>query len=95
VSQADPRGLATLGLTGLALLAFAAVIRRAGVFPAGLGTLGLVFGALLVLTYLGRLVVVDPNNLALLGVAAVAGLIVHPWWWSWLGLSLRGSAGPR
>jgi hypothetical protein len=89
VSQADPRGLAAFGLTGLALLAFATVIRRAGVFPAGLGTLGLVFGVLLVLTYLGRLVVVDPNNVALLGVAALAGLIVHPWWWWWLGLSLR------
>jgi hypothetical protein len=91
VSQADPRGLATFGITGLALLAFAVVIRRAGVFPAGLGTLGIVFGVLLVLTYLGRLVVVDPNNLALLGIAAVAGLVVHPWWWSWLALSMRRS----
>jgi hypothetical protein len=89
VSQADPRGLSAFGLTGLALLAFGVVIRRAGVFPAGLGTLGLVFGVLLVLTYLGRLIVVDPNNVGLLGVAAVTGLIVHPWWWSWLGLSLR------
>jgi len=41
-----------------------------------------------------RLVIVDPNNLALLGIAAVAGLVVHPWWWSWLGLSLRRSAVP-
>jgi hypothetical protein len=94
VSQADPRGLAAFGLTGLALLAFGVVIRRAGAFPPGLGTLGLVFGVLLVLTYLGRLIVVDPNNLALLGVAAVAGLIVHPWWWAWLGLSLRNLDGP-
>jgi hypothetical protein len=92
VSQADPRGLAAFGITGLALFAFAVVIRRAGEFPAGLGTLGLVFGVLLVLTYLGRLVLVDPNNLALLGIAAVAGLVVHPWWWSWLGLSLRRPA---
>jgi len=91
VSQADPRGLATFGITGLALLAFAVVIRRAGVLAPGLGTLGIVFGVLLVLTYLGRLVVVDPNNLALLGVAAIAGLVVHPWWWSWLALALRRS----
>ena len=94
VSQADPRGLAAFGITGLAMLAFAVVIRRAGVFPAGLGTLGIVFGVLLVLTYLGRLIVVDPNNLALLGVAAVTGLVVHPWWWSWLALSLRRSGRP-
>jgi len=94
VSQADPRGLATFRITGLALLAFALVIRRGGVFPPRLGPLGLVVGALLVLTYLGRLVIVDPNNLALLGIAAVAGLVVHPWWWSWLGLSLRRSAVP-
>jgi hypothetical protein len=91
VSQADPRGLATFGFTGLALLLFALVIRRAAVLPSGLGTLGLVFGVLLVLTYLGRLVLVDPNNLALLAIAAVAGLVVHPWWWAWLGLSLRGA----
>jgi hypothetical protein len=91
VSQADPRGLAAFGITGLALLAFAVVIRRAGVFPAGLGTLGIVFGVLLILTYLGRLVLVDPNNLALLGIAAAAGVVVHPWWWSWLALSLRRS----
>jgi hypothetical protein len=89
VSQADPRGLATFGITGLALLVFALVIHRAPGLSAGLGTLGAVFGALLVLTYLGRLVLVDPNNLALLAVAAVAGLVVHPWWWIWLGLSLR------
>jgi hypothetical protein len=67
------------------------VIRRAPTFPTGLGSLGALFGALLVLTYLGRLVLVDPNNLALLGVAAVTGLVVHPWWWAWLGLFLRGA----
>jgi hypothetical protein len=89
VSQVDPRGLATFGITGLALLLFAVVIRRTEVLPSGLGSLGLVFGVLLVLTYLGRLVLVDPNNLALLGIAAIAGLVVHPWWWAWLGLALR------
>jgi hypothetical protein len=88
-SQVDPRGLATFGLTGLALLLFAQVIRRTAALPSGLGTLGVVLGILLVLTYVGRLLIVDPNNLALLGVAAVAGLVVHPWWWAWLGMSLR------
>ena len=61
--------------------------------PRGLGSLGLALGVLLVLTYLGRLIIVDPNNLALLGVAAVTGLVVHPWWFVWLGRELR-SAGP-
>jgi hypothetical protein len=89
VSQADPRGLATFGLTGLALVVFGLVIRRAGVLPTRLGALGAVLGVLLVLTYLGRLVLVDPNNVVLLGVAAVAGIVVHPWWWTWLALSLR------
>ena len=93
-SQVDPRGLATFGLTGLALLLFAVVIRRAAALPSGLGTLGLVFGVLLVLTYLGRLLLVDPNNLALLGIAAITGLVVHPWWWAWLGLSLRRASDP-
>jgi hypothetical protein len=94
VSQVDPRGLATFGLTGLALLLFALVFRRTAALPSGLGTVGLVFGVLLVLTYLGRLVVVDPNNLVLLGIAAITGLVVHPWWWAWLGLSLRRASDP-
>jgi hypothetical protein len=89
VSQVDPRGLATFGITGLALVLFALVIRRSATLPSGLGSLGMVFGVLLVLTYLGRLILVDPNDLALLSIAAIAGLVVHPWWWAWLGLSLR------
>ncbi len=28
------------------------------------------------------------------GGVRVAGLVVHPWWWSRLGLSLRPSAMP-
>lgn len=85
----DPRGLATFGLTGLGILVLSPLVRRSGDLPSGLGWLGTAFGILLILTYLGRLLIVDPSNPVLLAVAAVAGVIVHPWWYVWLGRSLR------
>jgi hypothetical protein len=84
-SEVDPRGLATFGITGAAILLFGALLRASGVLPPALGTLGVVFGVLLVLTYLGRLIIFNPNNLLLLGIPAVTGLVVHPWWFIWLG----------
>lgn len=89
-SQTDPRGLATFGITGLGLIAFSTlIVRSAPGLPRRLGSLGLGFGVLLVLTYMGRLIIVDPNNLLLLGVAGISGLVVHPWWFGWLGRCLR------
>jgi hypothetical protein len=93
-SEVDPRGLATFGLTGLAILLFSVLLRATDEVTAGLGVLGVVFGVLLVATYLGRLIIVNPNNLALLGLAAVTGLVVHPWWFIWLGRSWQ-AAGAR
>jgi hypothetical protein len=85
----DPRGLLTFGLTGLAVLTFAALIRRGGGLPRGLGWLGAAAGALLILVYLGRLLIYDPTNPALLGAAALLGFVVNPTWFIWLGLALR------
>jgi hypothetical protein len=89
----DPRGFLTFGLTGLGLLILASLIRRVGAFPAGLGTLGMVLGLLLVAVYVARLFILDPNEPLLLGLAGVTGLVVHPWWFLWLGRSLRRAAG--
>lgn len=87
-SQVDPRGLLTFGIAGLALLGLAWLMSRTTGFPKALHYVGYLLGALLVVIYLGRLIILDPNNLALLLPAAVAGLVVNPVWYIWLGLSL-------
>ena len=89
----DPRGLLTFGLTGLGVLILAWLIRRLGTLPSGLGTLGMVLGVLLVAVYVARLFILDPNEPVLLGLAGVTGVVVHPWWFIWLGRSLRRATG--
>ena len=85
----DPRGFLTFGMTGLGILVLSWLIRRSGVLPIRLGTLGVALGIGMVLVYLGRLLIIDPNNPALLGIAAATGVIAHPWWFFWVGTSLR------
>lgn len=85
----DPRGLLTFGMTGLGILVLAWLMRRGRSLPAALGTLGIALGAGMLLVYLGRLLIIDPTNPALLGIAGITGLIAHPWWFIWLGRSLR------
>lgn len=85
----DPRGLLTFGVAGVAVFAFAFLIRRGGGLPRGLGLLGMVAGGLLVLIYLGRLIIFDPTDPALLTAAVLGGLVVNPAWYIWLGISLR------
>jgi len=84
----DPRGLMTFGVTGLALFVFSWLMSRSGRFPRALSYLGYALAALLVIIYLGRLIVLDANNLMLLVPAAIAGFIVNPAWFLWLGMSL-------
>lgn len=91
-AQVDPRGLATFGLTGLALLGISWLMRRSGAFPSGLATLGYVSGGLLILIWLARLTILTPTNPVVLLVAAVEGLIVNPVWYIWLGRSLAQRA---
>jgi hypothetical protein len=85
----DPRGFLTFGVTGLAVIIFAALIRRGGGLPRGLGWMGAAAGVLLILVYLGRLLIHDPTNPALLGAAALLGFVVNPAWFIWLGIALR------
>jgi hypothetical protein len=61
--------------------------------PKRLGRLGYVAAALLAIVYLGRLIILDADNLLLLGSAAIAGLVVVPWWYVWLGMALRRDTG--
>jgi hypothetical protein len=94
-SAIDPRGFLTFAVAGLGLLVLSWLVRRDRSFPDGLGWLGLGLGALLIVIYLGRLIVLDAASPLVLGPAALAGLIVNPAFYLWLGRELlrEGSTG--
>ncbi len=89
-SQVDPRGLLTFAGAASAIFVVSWLMQRSTTFPRGLAALGYVLAALLVMIYLGRLIVLDPSSPLILGPAALAGFIVNPAWYLWLGLSLLG-----
>lgn len=91
-SEIDPRGLLSFAFTGIGLLIASWLIVRSGSLPRGLGYLGYLAAALLLVIYLGRLVILDPTSLLVAGPAAIAGFIVNPLWYIWLGLALRRPA---
>ncbi|MCW5882860.1 MAG: hypothetical protein KIS91_18150 [Anaerolineae bacterium] len=88
-SQIDPRGVLTFGVAGLSLVVIAWLMLRGGQFPRGLGYLGYLLGALFIILYLGRLVILNAASPAIVGPALLAGFIVNPVWYIWLGLVLR------
>jgi hypothetical protein len=88
-NYADPRGLLTFGVAGLGLLVASWLTVRSPALPTRLGYLGYLAGALLILVYLGRLIILTPTNPLVAGPAALAGFIVNPAWFIWLGLVLR------
>jgi hypothetical protein len=92
----DPRGFLTFGLAGLGTVVLGTLILRSGLLPRRLGLLATVLGIALVVIYLGRLIILNPKNPLLLGTAAIAGLVLNPLWWIWLGNELRATklAGP-
>jgi hypothetical protein len=89
LAAVDPRGFLTFGVSGLALLLVAWLVRRGGFFPARLGGLSALAGALLVFVYVGRLTIYDPENAVLLIAAALVGFAVNPALYAWLGVILR------
>lgn len=84
----DPRGLMTFGAAGIALFAFAWLVARQPDLPKGLAYLGYLLAALLVVIYLGRLIILDPANPLLLVPVLLAGFLVSPAWYIWLGIAL-------
>jgi len=90
----DPRGLATFGLTGLSLAGVAWLIRRGQRLPRGLGALGYLLAGLLVALWLGRLIVLDATSPVIVAPALLAGFLVSPAWYLWLGRTLL-SGGDR
>jgi hypothetical protein len=87
-SQIDPRGLLTFGISGIALLINAWLIRRDSTFPRGLGLLTTLLGALLLLIYLARLIILSPADPILLVPVLLTGFLVNPAWYFWLGRRL-------
>jgi hypothetical protein len=94
-SSTDPRGLATFGLTALAIAVVSVLILRVGLFPRPLAYLGLVACAGLLVIYFGRLIIFNPKSPGLLTVAVITGFVVNPAWYAWVGLELwRGPRAP-
>ncbi len=87
-SQIDPRALLTFGLAGVTVFVVAWLIRRGGRFPRGLSSLGYLLAVLLVVLYLARLIVLSPASPVILVPALLAGFLVNPAWYIWLGLAL-------
>ena len=87
-SAIDPRGFATFGLAGLAILVVSRLMQRGHEFPRALALLGYLSAVLLVLIYVGRLTVLDAASPLVLGPAALEGFIVNPIWYVWVGLRL-------
>jgi hypothetical protein len=89
----DPVGILRFGVNGLALFLLGWVIARSQGLPRTLGLLAQLGGVLLVLMYVGRLTgVIDPANRVTLIPPLLYGLLVHPVFFVWLGLSLRRGA---
>ncbi len=87
-SQIDPRGLLTFGIAGISLIVISWLIVRSGEFPRGLGYLGYLLAALFIILYVGRLVILNAASPVIVGPALLAGFIVNPVWYIWLGLVL-------
>ena len=87
-SSTDPRGLATFALAGVGLAVAGSLIVRGRALPTGLGYLAFLAAALLVFVYVGRLVILDPNSPGLHAGAVIAGFVVNPAWYIWLGSAL-------
>ncbi len=85
----DPRGMATFGLTALALAVISWLILRGGAFDRRLAYVGFVAAALLITLYLGRLIVFNPKGAGLRAVAYASGFVVNPVFFVWLGMELR------
>jgi hypothetical protein len=74
-SPVDPRGFATFGLTGIALVLLAWLAQRSPELPGWVASVGTLLGVVLVITWLARLIVLDASSPLVLGPALVAGLL--------------------
>jgi hypothetical protein len=83
-NPADPRGIATFGFTGLALLILATLMTRSSRYPTGLARSGQALGIVAIIIYLGRLIILDPTH-PVVRVALVLGVVANTVFYLWLG----------
>lgn len=88
-SPVDPRGLLTFGMAGLGVLILALRARQTGTLSMPVATFGIALGVLLILTYLARLIILTPTSPLVAVPAALAGVLVGPFFYFALGLELR------
>lgn len=84
-SWADPKGLGTFLIFGIASVVFARIFLVTGALPRRLGYVGLVNGILLVVLFFGNVFDSVPVILVAGGLTAV---IVTPLWWILIGRAL-------
>lgn len=94
-SQIDPRGLLTFGIGGASLMIVAWLMGRDRMFPKGFGTLGYVLACLFLVLYFGRLIILSPTHPLMLVGTLLAGFLVGPAWYGWLGVILRAASPVR
>ncbi len=94
-SQVDPRGLLTFGIGGTSLMIIAWLMGRDPMFPRGLASLGYVLASLFIVLYLGRLIILSPSHPVMVVVTLLAGFLVGPGWYGWLGIVLRAASPAR
>ena len=88
---ADPRGLATFGISGLAYFILARLMASSRDYPRWLASTGQALGIIMVVIYLGRLIILDPNN-PVVRVALVLGVIANSVFFVDLGQHWRRSS---
>jgi hypothetical protein len=84
----DPRGLLTFGVQSLALFAFAHVMYRTPGVPRLLTWLAVLLALLSLDLYIGRLTFLQPTSPIIAYPAIIAGFVVNPIWYLWLGINL-------
>jgi hypothetical protein len=83
-NPADPRGLATFGLTGVSVLILGRLMNRSADYPRGLAGAGQALGLIMIVIYLGRLIILDPSN-PVVRVALALGVIANTVFLVWIG----------
>lgn len=85
---ADPRGLATFGISGLAYFTLARLMARSREYPDWLPSVGQALGIIMVVIYLGRLIILDPTNFVV-RIALVLGVFANTVFFLGLGRQWR------
>lgn len=84
----DPKGLLTFGVSGIGFFVISWLFRQGQAFSKGLGNLGYLLATLSAILYLGRLIGLAPSNPLIFVLALLAGFVIYPVWYVWVGVAL-------